>query len=242
MLHYRKPRQSTLFKICIYCGAEASTKDHVPPKLLLERPFPPNLRKVPSCRACNEGYADDERYIRDALHQVGFGEISRQKLSANGVVTRSLEHSPKLKRMIEAAHRRAGDGKTVFVPKPERFERVFVKIARGLWYLDRDLRMGKDQVRCLSIDHVLQKPSPLPEAFGDRGHPYFPLWPEAGSRLLEEVAQDWPTETIPRTCEIAVVQDGVFDYVWVKHAKDGRRYLCVINLYDTLRGTIEGPE
>ena len=91
------PRQQSLLRapeVCIYCGAPADTRDHVPPRLLLEEPLPPNLLTVPACWKCNNGCSDDERYVRDALHLVGFGEISREKTAPGGVVARSLEHFP----------------------------------------------------------------------------------------------------------------------------------------------------
>ena len=54
--------------ICTYCGQEKNlTKDHVPPKALLERPYPRNLVTVPSCAACNESFAKDDEYTRTVI-------------------------------------------------------------------------------------------------------------------------------------------------------------------------------
>jgi hypothetical protein len=55
-------------KRCIYCGAEGDlTLDHVPPKLLLARPYPPNLVTVPACLTCNRSFQKDEEYTRAML-------------------------------------------------------------------------------------------------------------------------------------------------------------------------------
>jgi hypothetical protein len=51
-------------RCCVYCGEIASTKDHVPPKLLFARPRPANLITVPSCRRCNSGFEKDDEYFR----------------------------------------------------------------------------------------------------------------------------------------------------------------------------------
>jgi len=53
---------------CAYCGEERElTDDHVPPKLLLEEPFPDNLITVPACAPCNHGFQRDDEYTRDMV-------------------------------------------------------------------------------------------------------------------------------------------------------------------------------
>ena len=55
-------------KKCIYCGADKDlTVDHVPPKLLLMRPYPPNLITVPACETCNKSFQKDDEYTRTML-------------------------------------------------------------------------------------------------------------------------------------------------------------------------------
>lgn len=51
--------------LCAYCGSkDAITVDHVPPKLLLARPYPENLPTVPACRECNASFQADDEYTR----------------------------------------------------------------------------------------------------------------------------------------------------------------------------------
>jgi hypothetical protein len=53
---------------CIYCGADKDlTDDHVPPKLLLMRPYPENLITVPACEICNQSFQKDDEYMRTML-------------------------------------------------------------------------------------------------------------------------------------------------------------------------------
>jgi hypothetical protein len=53
---------------CTYCGEQKPiTADHVPPKNLYSRPFPPNLLTVPACLDCNGGFTKDDEYFRIAL-------------------------------------------------------------------------------------------------------------------------------------------------------------------------------
>jgi hypothetical protein len=53
---------------CVYCGADKNlTVDHVPPKLLLTRPYPVNLVTVPACFPCNQSFQKDDEYMRTLL-------------------------------------------------------------------------------------------------------------------------------------------------------------------------------
>ena len=55
-------------KRCVYCGTDKDlTVDHVPPKLLLARPYPPNLLTVPACLTCNQSFQKDDEYTRTML-------------------------------------------------------------------------------------------------------------------------------------------------------------------------------
>jgi hypothetical protein len=52
---------------CAYCGAAATTADHVPPKGLFAKPLPKDLVTVPSCRPCNGDAAPDDEYFRTVM-------------------------------------------------------------------------------------------------------------------------------------------------------------------------------
>jgi hypothetical protein len=53
--------------ICAYCGEKPVTVDHVPPKLMLEEPYPPNLVTVPACESCNKKFMKDDEYARTVI-------------------------------------------------------------------------------------------------------------------------------------------------------------------------------
>jgi hypothetical protein len=55
-------------RTCAYCRKlRKATVDHVPPKLLLEQPFPPNLLTVPCCGECNQLFKADDEYTRTVI-------------------------------------------------------------------------------------------------------------------------------------------------------------------------------
>lgn len=48
---------------CIYCSQTADSREHVPSKVFLHKPYPKNLSIVPSCSKCNNGYSQDEIFV-----------------------------------------------------------------------------------------------------------------------------------------------------------------------------------
>src|SRR5438552_1268299 len=52
---------------CCYCGAPASTVDHVPTRKLFPEPRPSDLITVPSCHPCNNRLSAQEVYVVHVL-------------------------------------------------------------------------------------------------------------------------------------------------------------------------------
>jgi hypothetical protein len=79
-------------RLCAYCGkTKKATVDHVPPKLLLEQPFPPNLLNVPACEGCNQSFKQDDEYTRSVL-AVDFRASQNKAAQFNlAAIRRSLE-------------------------------------------------------------------------------------------------------------------------------------------------------
>lgn len=48
---------------CIYCGNAANTREHIPSKVFLVKPFPNNLGIVPACQNCNKSFSNDELFL-----------------------------------------------------------------------------------------------------------------------------------------------------------------------------------
>ncbi|MCD8040686.1 MAG: HNH endonuclease [Clostridia bacterium] len=47
---------------CIYCGEISDTREHIPSKVFLSKPYPDNLAILPACKECNNSFSDDELY------------------------------------------------------------------------------------------------------------------------------------------------------------------------------------
>lgn len=89
-------RQKGLVQFCLYCGRPADTREHVPPKALLEQPWPNNLRTVPACGDCNGSWSLDEEYLAIVLAQIGHAPHLAAKVDGGGKFDRALKSSPKL--------------------------------------------------------------------------------------------------------------------------------------------------
>ena len=57
---------------CIYCGlTKKLTRDHIPPKLLLSKPYPAHLPTVPACRDCNQSFQANDEYTKPTANSSG---------------------------------------------------------------------------------------------------------------------------------------------------------------------------
>ena len=85
---------------CTYCGADEDrtrqegeiTRDHVPPKSWLYKPYPDNLTTVDACRGCNEGFKKDDDYVGTFLTLSILKDSSGQAETHFEKVKRSVTH------------------------------------------------------------------------------------------------------------------------------------------------------
>ncbi len=119
---------------CVYCGRKATTSDHVIPRCLLEKPYPPNLLTVPSCRDCNAGFSQDEEYFLAVMAQSGFVPTLMSKVDEGGVVDRMLQKSTGLDVHFENSMRFAEDGRVFITPDETRIANITRKVAFGLYF------------------------------------------------------------------------------------------------------------
>ena len=109
---------------CSYCLREATTKDHVVPRCLLEKPYPPNLLTIPSCCECNTGFKQDEEYFLAVMAQSGFAPTLMSKVDENRAVDRMLQKSPGLDTLIQGSLHAAEDGRVYITPDEVRIAKV----------------------------------------------------------------------------------------------------------------------
>ena len=114
---------------CVYCGGPPETRDHVPSKTLLNRPYPENLPVVSSCRSCNIGFSLDEEYCSCLLECILSGSTDPNEID-NERVQRILTDKPAITARLEKS-KYVQDGRIFFQPERERVHNVVLKLARG---------------------------------------------------------------------------------------------------------------
>ncbi len=90
---------------CCYCGGKATTKEHIPPKGIFNKPLPNDLITVPCCHSCNlNGSVNDEAFkVFLGLH-VARAKGEAERLFKEGVLS-TTRHNKKLRQKIINAMR-----------------------------------------------------------------------------------------------------------------------------------------
>ena len=102
--------------MCVYCGVQPDTSDHVPSKVLLDKPFPPQLPVVDACINCNAGFSLDEQYLACFLECIICGTAESADLQRSNV-KRILGESHALQRRIEESQRTDAMGNLLWQPE-----------------------------------------------------------------------------------------------------------------------------
>jgi hypothetical protein len=151
------------FSVCVFCGSpEEIERDHVPPKCLFPAPAPNNLITVPSCRKCNQSFSKDEEYFRVIVSQIAEAQShpATRKL-LNEKILKSMTRRPKLatKIMSSVVPVHIYDGEKFmgtgagFDLENQSFDRVMIKIVKGLLYHEKGIRVSEAFVVKWNVIH-----------------------------------------------------------------------------------------
>jgi len=200
---------------CIHCGGWIadleSSRDHVPSKSLLLRPYPPNLPLVQICKSCNAGFSLDEEYLIAFLGSVlvGSTEPDRQK---HPEAARILQRNARLRARIESSksdfRTHSSESRIAWKPEVARIDRVIIKNARGhvCYEIGEPMLDEPKWVHFAPLETMTLKQRTDFETLHIGSG-----WPEVGSRMMTRVltGQDMADGWI-------IVQDGVYRYVVVQ--------------------------
>ncbi|HKT54823.1 MAG TPA: hypothetical protein VJP88_10260 [Caulobacteraceae bacterium] len=210
-------RQKGLDQFCLYCGRPADTREHVPPKTLLEKPWPINLRTVPACGPCNRSWSLDEEYLAVVLAHVGDAPHLAAKIEDGGKFDRSLQSFPGLDDRIIKSLSIDSEGRVRFEPEMGRIATVVEKVAFGLYALKYGRGASRSDFACIAVagPGAELPPNLVPALW---------IWP--GIRRKR-----WTP-----------VQDSVFSFLFAKGwlAGDAPLY-CFMNLHNTLIAVVSCP-
>lgn len=114
---------------CIYCGGHADTRDHIPSKCLLDKPYPENLAVAGCCDICNQSFSRDEQYVACFIECVRCGSTNPDKVERTSI-SKILKDVPSLKKRIEDSMKNV-DKQISFIPEWDRINKIMLKLARG---------------------------------------------------------------------------------------------------------------
>lgn len=81
--------------LCIYCGELATTRDHVPPKILIpkenRKKSDKDLIVVPACKNCNQNFSKDDEYFRVVVSSIRHVAEQPEAQKLHSSIKRSLE-------------------------------------------------------------------------------------------------------------------------------------------------------
>ena len=113
---------------CIYCGAQGNTREHIPSRVLLDKPYPENLHVVEACRPCNNGFSKDEEYLACLIEAVIAGSTDPAEIERPSIAA-LLKRSITLRSRLDSC-KTVENGRPVFTVEHERVGRVLRKLAR----------------------------------------------------------------------------------------------------------------
>lgn len=192
MRHYEDCSDARLRGACPYCGKKATenelTKDHVPSKGLLDRPYPAHLPTVPVHLECNRQFSPDEEYLALFLASVicDSTDVDPKRFPRQA---RALARNTALRQRIGGARRdQTEEGAAVWQPELERVERVIVKNARGhvLFEIGQSISRQPDHVTFAPLLSLQEETRAAFESLPDPG-----LWAEVGSRKFQKQVLDF---------------------------------------------------
>lgn len=196
---------------CVHCGQGLAgletSRDHIPSKTLLLKPYPANLPVMEVCKGCNAGFALDEEYLAAFLGSVLAGSTdpgSQVHVSAGRILQKNLTLRVRIEKAKLEYRTRDGETRFVWKPEAERINRVILKNARGHAFYE----FGEPM-----LDHPRHVWAwPLKSFTTDQRADFENVdlgagWPEVGSRMMtrvvtgQDLADGW-----------VIVQDGVYRY------------------------------
>lgn len=196
--------------MCIYCGGLSETREHVPPKVFLDKPYPSELSIVEACAKCNSGYSIDEEYMACLIDCVIAGTADPNAIQRE-TTRKSMRHALGLTERIARARKETGDG-VVFDVEHHRITRIVKKMATGHVLYELGLILPMDDAEV----NVVPFPSLDPESISDFeriGAGEFALWPEVGSRAMQRL----------------LIDDENFENGWVQVQRERYRYSVTQN-------------
>ena len=208
-----------------------TTREHVPSKCLLRKPYPAEMITIEACRKCNESFSRDEEYLKALLWMVLAGSTDPEKQKTQEAARMLRRNAGQRERIENSQTERTTlfeEEEIVFAPEMEGVKRVVVKNARGhaLYELDRAMSFEADDFSAIPLQVLTPEQRYEFETTGEEGG--LLGWAEVGTRLFQRQCDPAQSDMIGPW---VIVQDGVYRYAVVDRGDDGLLVQSVIQEY-----------
>lgn len=196
---------------CVYCGGNPETREHIPPKIFLDLPYPKSLPVVPACNRCNNAKSADEEYLACLLECIVSGTTDIAQLEREKI-KKSLLHSQRLQSKIANAKRDMPEG-IIWDVDHERVNSLAVKLAQG--HIAYEEVAMWDAPVDIYINPLCTAPPAEKDIFSyEGGLGGIAPWPEIGSRAFLRL----------------FAEDSGFVHSWIELQKGCYRYKIIDSL------------
>ena len=201
--------------ICIHCcnviGPEKATKEHIPSKCLLRKPYPEELMVMQACQKCNMSFSRDEDYLSALLAAVlaGSTDPNKQKTpKASRRFIKQLALRARIEKSKIVTKTLFGETEIVFMPELERVKNVVLKNARchALYELDRLVFSEPDYAYCFPLQNFTQEQRIKFEE-GVTG------WPEVGTRMFMRQCHSFNSSQSDMLGSWVIVQEDIYRFL-----------------------------
>lgn len=119
---------------CYMCEAEATSRDHFPPKAFFPRGERGNLRTIDACAAHNnQRSADDQYLLAHICMNAGRGDNAAKRVFMRSIVP-ALDRSPAFRAMLNQGAEWLASGARRYPVDVARFDNVFDGLCCAVYY------------------------------------------------------------------------------------------------------------
>ncbi len=168
------------YSACVYCGERANTREHIPSKVFLSKPYPANLAIVPACLKCNNSFSNDELFLSILIEKLKSKYFGKNYVLSEET-ERRIDQNEKLVHAIDMA---IGNDRIDELNK--KISRVLFKLAIGhsVYELSEGYCIEEGTVNYSFLNNLsAEEIEEFSLPFNLNGE----LFPEVGSRVYERM-------------------------------------------------------
>lgn len=131
---YNNYAEEKLSECCFFCGGNLETKEHIPSKVFLDKPYPERLYTLDICYKCNNSFSLDEEYLASLIECAKCNTLNVEELERESI-KKTLKHSPALLNKISNSLNKINDKLTINL-NDNRLKNICLKLSKGHIFYD----------------------------------------------------------------------------------------------------------